>query len=688
MNIKTWFLGTSLMSIILYAYTANACTEVTEQPFHNNVTYATTYTALPYPQALSAQGKIDFAQCNKDAYQLCVHNSVPSYNPQSSSLAYTTNAGSSHISGSTDPLTLASLIVDSPKIITACAQAIVSGFDYIFDTTGKYKRQKTTRYIEEHLYKIDMHRHLLYNNATPHNEAVRNDLLYLENCIQELRIALYTYTTPKGCRDAYCKLEEILRNAHKTLLQAYPRTQEAELSANLRIAQYALELICSTKCSDKKFKNHAIDDYKRYVSIAEANLRVFKEEQAALYQIELRIKEAQRTFNAHYDELYFYCQTQQEYNAYNAIPRIEALQNTDQEPVTSKKYVVSETVSTYLRTHNHDIALVEQLTGNSYQHSIQQELVFVIEEISSLEIIAYQEALFDCSISACAYNQIGESLKATQIADFCWAFLDYGNAMAEGIGLGLCAAMLHIATHPIETTLYTIAGPYMAAYQLSTLLYSVLDIGITNLYDTETARDKWDTFIQPITDLYDALTDKERTTRDTIKTSAALITNLYAQTTLIGGLKKVCSNIVEEVTTWARTYPQAQPKDLISTPEGTLFLRSSTGPTPSSQSPVPSIQPIDTESEIFKQALAYGIDKSKLNHFFTKKTHNFDGLLELFGQNQELLVQKVLEALYKTNSTPSNGIFENILIKVEGYTVCTRGFVNNNVIKLGTMFIP
>jgi hypothetical protein len=639
--------------------------------------------------ALSNQGALDFAKGYASPQTPNTYaTDLPSgfrKNTHTSPLNFESHTNTMRISGSTDPLSLIYLVRDSPKILTGL-------FHYIFDTTGNYRRQKEAHVIEEYLYMVDQDRALIYREHTV-QEAITHDLIYLEEHIQELSIATYTMTTPHGCYAVYCRLEETLRDAHKKLLQQYPRSHTAQVEAELRNAHHALRYVKKTKFKDKKFKKETIAQYTDRVRRAERNLHQLHEEKTQKYAVAQRIREAQAVFNKDLPALFAYCIEQQEIvrNLYDENPawykrliaRQEALDATRQFYTTEISYTLSEKALADLNLYDLDAAYVQNLTGNDYQLQLQQELVYIIEASTEARFThaPYQKIMLTCSVSAAAYNQAGESFNATRIADFCWTFLDYGSAAIEGVGIGLCSALLHIATHPVETTLYAVAGPYMLAYQLTTTLYSVLDIGITHIYDPESAHQKWDEFVQPVTDIYASLADKERATREKIKMGAALATGFYAQMKLIGGLQKLCNGALQEIASWAKCKMHKKPHAVLANSEGLVFKQSSTNS-------INQTSPKSSVLTVFEESFEYATTNRKLEHFFNKELHNFKPLLEALNNDQKLLVQKVLQALYENKNLPKAGEFRDVCININGYEIFTRGFVDNGIIKIGTMFIP
>ena len=90
-----------------------------------------------------------------------------------------------------------------------------------------------------------------------------------------------------------------------------------------------------------------------------------------------------------------------------------------------------------------------------------------------------------------------------------------------------------------------------------------------------------------------------------------------------------------------------------------------------------------TESTINDAVQLVIKDKNKLAHLFPSK-HKLDGLVESLG-GYENTVRAVMKAA--NGKLPSNGLFKDIPVVVNGSTVYLRGNVINGIPRLGTMFI-
>jgi len=104
------------------------------------------------------------------------------------------------------------------------------------------------------------------------------------------------------------------------------------------------------------------------------------------------------------------------------------------------------------------------------------------------------------------------------------------------------------------------------------------------------------------------------------------------------------------------------------------------------------ISPVSSNARLLNQFSSRTIDDAirwasrpeKLTHIFAPK-HNLGPLTNQLGGQQNTL-RAVLNAA--NGKLPASGVFNNIPVNVNGYTIFLRGSVHNGIPKLGTMFIP
>lgn len=181
------------------------------------------------------------------------------------------------------------------------------------------------------------------------------------------------------------------------------------------------------------------------------------------------------------------------------------------------------------------------------QHVIELESIQITTQARSLSLYSilypYQGALINCATAVSDYNKEGLLDKAMCIADFCWSLLDYGQAIVEGVALGVYSAGHDILTNPVQATVSIVAAKQVLTFHLCKVLYNVADIGITAITNFDVAKEKWDRYAAPLNNIIDVINKKEITVRDAIKGGTAFVVGYKAQGKLLGGLGKFCKTI-------------------------------------------------------------------------------------------------------------------------------------------------
>lgn len=257
--------------------------------------------------------------------------------------------------------------------------------------------------------------------------------------------------------------------------------------------------------------------------------------------------------------------------------RIEVLNDITNNNVsyTTEKYQLSDLSLELLHEQQQDISLLKQCYGDQYQQCLHQEGIEIIEQTASLtytsSIYQHRDTLVDSVVALCEYNHAKQTEKASLVADFCWALLDYGSAIAEGALLGVATVVTTAVEHPFQTIACAIAGEYVLAYQLSKLLYHVTEIELTALSDKAQAIEKWDTFLNPVTSIINAIQNKQVSLRDVLKTGTAIAVGWKAHNKLLSGLNKFYQHAQTHAINFANYNPSASPEKYMSTPEGSLL---------------------------------------------------------------------------------------------------------------------
>jgi hypothetical protein len=216
---------------------------------------------------------------------------------------------------------------------------------------------------------------------------------------------------------------------------------------------------------------------------------------------------------------------------------------------TQKSYNVSREATELLRKLDVHSGTYHVCFGNQLQHVLHQECVDLIERIAQLKpdspIFEYQSALAYCIDAAQTYNKVGRTYNASMIADFCYTLFDYTKAVLEGARDGLVGVGQQALNNPLQTvasvTLFVAAAEYMLAYQLGKIVYGVLNLTVNAVINPEKAQKTWDGYITPISNLIDALKNKQISLRDGIRAGTALAVSMKAQSMLAKGCEKLYS---------------------------------------------------------------------------------------------------------------------------------------------------
>lgn len=253
-----------------------------------------------------------------------------------------------------------------------------------------------------------------------------------------------------------------------------------------------------------------------------------------------------------------------------------------QERQTNRQFAEYQELKTIYTEHSPLLAKAIERRIDAQRYGSQQ--LQNVLELESTEIFTqakllspcsilypHQEVLIDCATAVSDYNKEGLLGKAMCVADFCWSLLDYGQAIAEGVTLGVYSAVHDILTNPIEATISIVAGKQVLAFQLCKVLYNVADIGITAITNFDVAKEKWDRYAAPLNNIIDVINKKEITVRDAIKGGTAFVVGYKAQGKLLGGLGKFCKTIKHKSINFAKNNPLLNPQDYLITPEGLLF---------------------------------------------------------------------------------------------------------------------
>lgn len=241
----------------------------------------------------------------------------------------------------------------------------------------------------------------------------------------------------------------------------------------------------------------------------------------------------------------------------------------------TKSYTVSPDAIQLIGNTGNGIEHYRTCYGNQLQQVIHQECIDGMERLVYLPetsvVYPYKESIAQCFDAAREYNQAGSVDKATAVTDFCWTLLDYGQAIAQGAIDGVVGGVRDMLEHPIETVVCAVACKYVLAYQASKILYNVADISITYAFDAERGKQQWDEYVAPVTQLIDAISNKELSLRDGLKGATQFAVQWKTQAKLLGGLNKFCKTAKTRTLEFAKNNPLVSPKQYMTTPEGILL---------------------------------------------------------------------------------------------------------------------
>lgn len=490
---------------------------------------------------------------------------------------------------STDTASCFFLACDSVNIACGIVGTIAGAIDRLCSSRERYTEKEVYHLVEESLYAIDQTRLAFYQQMPIYAQAVQCDLYYLEEIRQEMRIMRELGIAKNSYyHQAYSEIETRITRIVQELYNGQVVAPGEQKQRILMRARKAVDFIQAQKCKDTKQKQQLLAEYAAVLAAVEREYAEYSAFIEAEKKRQCMEQKQQKLFAMHISTLTDYLEGQKQYAtliedfnpAYGIRirKRLQLLEQSNISDITTQSYTVSENGALTLKAWEHEDVSIASNSGNQCQQLLHQELIDIIDKTVALPhyspLWLQQQALVACSVSAVMYNQEGLTYTATVIADFCWALLDYGNAIVEGAALGVSHAAHAIITHPWDTAFTVVAGQYMLAYQLSTLFYTAADIGITFCYDAEQATEKWDACIKPITDLYDVFTDKEQSNHEMVKTATALAVGLYAHTKLLGGLKKLCTGLLDGINIFQRVFKNGIPQEYLSTPQGALYKAS------------------------------------------------------------------------------------------------------------------
>lgn len=243
-----------------------------------------------------------------------------------------------------------------------------------------------------------------------------------------------------------------------------------------------------------------------------------------------------------------------------------------------KKHPLADHVKQELWRHQVPAYEYESCYGSQLQQTIHQECVDIVDRAIGLTsdhpAYPYKDAIIDMADGARQLNKMGKTEKAMSVADVCWGILDCCSAVVEGAIEGAVGAVTDIYNNPLQTVASLTVGNYLMAYQVLKVATNLADIGITSLIDAQAGREKWDDYIQPITNVITAISSAElslATIRTTLKEGTRLLVQNRVQGKILGGLGKFYSNVKTKAINYIDKNPLSSPQMYMTTPEGVMF---------------------------------------------------------------------------------------------------------------------
>lgn len=554
-----------------------------------------TYNSVPIPiQPLSERGEIYFEQAQRvaeegqhgfisrfpsdeqDGHRLEGHGGV-GVSFHQGTFTGKTICDNYAITGGIDIFSIINII---PAVYEAVCRCI--------DINGWYYRHDKTEYIEDFLYSVDKARHTLYKQKAQDYYA---DAAYLKIKIYDLEVLIAACGHKKSSwRDACIEVRNILIKSLQYIELQCRHTLEEQCKIKQQVLRYAIEKVHKTTFKNKKDKQRLLTEYQDALVDEEKQYRAY---QAAIAEQQVREKELQkqRYIQQAFTEQQLLLEDEARDSALYSkhIPLLAAAYKKRTAVLHqngigtgeyhTETYLLNDNVQVLLKNNRILSDNLANCYGNQYQQCLHQESLTVLEHASQIPINSllyqHQQTIVTFAGVATDYNHAGECHKSVRLLDFCWTLLSWGTQIIEGAVEGAIAgvvgAVSDIIEHPVEAGVSVLPGSsVMLTYQLSKIVYTVADLGITTLIDYSAGKEKWDSYVEPINQLLDAIDKKQIGLKDVSKAVTQFGVQWYTQAKLLGGLRTFYDGIKNKVVLFLRTNPFAGPEQYFATPDGHL----------------------------------------------------------------------------------------------------------------------
>lgn len=302
-----------------------------------------------------------------------------------------------------------------------------------------------------------------------------------------------------------------------------------------------------------------------------------------------------------------YAQWLEEYgvgDAQRIYDRIAAIEDITSSGVqyTEKAFALTPRAIAALQRAGYHTNVYRFAFGNQLQHVIHNDCINLIENIVTIpdRSIAHQHtnALLSHTESAREYNKLGDVRKAMNIADFCYALMDYGKKfltmsyetlsdvahdpyeywldLAEGTTSGISDVVKSIAKNPENILVGLVAGKTLLAYCMSQVLIDSIR-NVTECMQNDPNCSAWDALLKPVTEFITSFENERKKGRhQAVKFLTHTASYQYARYNLHKGLYELYTTTKDTALAFLKKNPTASPDTYLKTPEGVVLHYSST----------------------------------------------------------------------------------------------------------------
>lgn len=366
-------------------------------------------------------------------------------------------------------------------------------------------------------------------------------------------------------------------------------------------------------------------------------------------------------------------------------------------------------------------AAVTTSYGSDITNTMHGELVNTAETINQQPKSLLTQEIKQCTYAAMIYNRAGELLKTMALADFCHVALDHTKRFGqfvygctEAIPLGCYDGFANFGTFLgslYENPQEVLGQMAQEVGQLTVCLINVIDAfgsdstGLDNTWFHPQRDRDMETVAVYTGVLAKAIGEKVAATptRTLIRQSVTCITEGLLFNECLASVGSACKKTATTAATLSNVMKNAGCAAEV-TAEVLQPIAAGVGK-------IEDLQPSRLQTflnqiedkakkvggilgktatfsqEAIEKSIEWALHGNKLNHVYEKTLHGFAPLIAKLG-GEEQVTRAIIEILAKSDALPSTGKFLNIPVNVAGYTVVTRGFVHEGIIKIGTMFIP